>query len=109
GLPVGGDASRLRVTTPGYVAVMHEVDTGRFDTSRVSGIQALVIGGTTVIGRAVVHMLASLGAEVVTTASDDHELDALLMDSERFGFDHVTGLRADLATEQGRDRMFGFL
>lgn len=81
---------------------MPDLDTGRFDTSKINGTRGLVVGGTTEIGVAVVHMLASLGAEVVTTSPEQHTLDTVLSGSERFGFEHVTGLVVDISSSEGR-------
>jgi 3-hydroxy acid dehydrogenase / malonic semialdehyde reductase len=66
------------------------------------GKRVLVTGGTTGIGRAIVHLLGPEGARVLTFGRHQPELDSALRDAEG----DVHGLTADVATREGVAAVF---
>jgi len=71
--------------------------------SALRGEIALVTGGTSGIGLAMVERFAMEGAHVFVVARDRHRLDAL---AERLG-SGVTGLAGDIGDAEDLDRVFG--
>lgn len=70
----------------------------------LSGMTALVTGGTRGIGHAVVEELAELGAIVHTCSRNETELDERLREWASKGF-KVTGSVCDVSSREDRNRL----
>ncbi len=67
----------------------------------------LVTGGTTGIGRATAHLLASLGARVFITGRHQEQLEETLRDGKTIYPDAMlSGIASDLSSEEGIERVF---
>lgn len=75
------------------------------DSVSLAGQRVLVTGGTTGIGRATVHRLVGAGAQVLTFGRDRDALGQAIADAPE-GPGSVTGLTADIATQDGVDQVF---
>lgn len=77
---------------------------------QLQGQVALVTGGSAGIGRAVVHELLGLGADVLFVARDGDALgEAEAELAEAFPEREVRGLVADVADAAGRQRLFDWI
>jgi len=72
----------------------------------VKGKSILITGGTTGIGRATAVLLASMGANVMIVGTDPQHLDQALEDIKKNALGDVSGMLADLATEEGIQSVF---
>jgi NADP-dependent 3-hydroxy acid dehydrogenase YdfG len=73
----------------------------------IDGKSVIVTGGTTGIGRATAILLAGLGANVLVVGEDPaHLQDTINSVEDEHLKGSLTGLTADLATEDGIDRLF---
>jgi len=70
----------------------------------LKGKNIVVTGGSKGIGRACVEELCELGANVITCARDETELDICHDDWEKRDFD-IYSLVSDISTEEGRQRV----
>ena len=62
----------------------------------------VVTGGSKGIGLAIVKECSSLGANVLTCARSEKELDVVLETLKTQGFANIEGIVADVSTEEGR-------
>jgi len=72
----------------------------------IAGKSILVTGGTTGIGRATAILLAAQGANVLTFGTDQSHLDDALADIKKSAKGDVHGFIADVATEEGINKIF---
>jgi NADP-dependent 3-hydroxy acid dehydrogenase YdfG len=72
----------------------------------VKGKSILITGGTTGIGRSTALLLASMGANVMIVGTDQHHLEKALEDIKKTALGEVSGMLADLATEDGIQSVF---
>jgi NADP-dependent 3-hydroxy acid dehydrogenase YdfG len=73
---------------------------------KVGGKSILITGGTTGIGRATAVLLSKLGANVLIVGLDEEHLNAALDDVKQASKGNVYGILADLATEEGVQKVF---
>ena len=72
----------------------------------ISGKKVLVTGGTTGIGRAIVVVLASLGADVLFLGNKGQYLNDALADANKTAKGKVFGFVADVSQESEIERIF---
>jgi NADP-dependent 3-hydroxy acid dehydrogenase YdfG len=72
----------------------------------VQGKAILITGGTTGIGRATAILLARSGADVMIVGLDQQHLNEALKDIKETATGKVSGILADLATEEGIQQVF---
>lgn len=72
----------------------------------VAGKSVLITGGTTGIGRATALLLANQGADVLISGLDPQHMDDALQDIKKTAKGNVYGILADLATEEGIEKIF---
>ncbi|XP_057532515.1 tropinone reductase homolog At5g06060-like [Amaranthus tricolor] len=70
----------------------------------LTGMNALVTGGSKGIGQAIVEELAEQGVHVHTCARNQQDLDACLLDWKTKGF-HVTGSVCDVSSASEREKL----
>ncbi|KAF5470509.1 hypothetical protein F2P56_011015 [Juglans regia] len=100
--------TRLRPIRSQQPRLLSSRNSGPTDNPRwsLSGMTALVTGGTRGIGHAIVEELAGLGATVHTCCRNSSELDVCLREWDNLGFG-VTGSVCDVSVRVQREELMG--
>jgi NADP-dependent 3-hydroxy acid dehydrogenase YdfG len=78
-----------------------------FQTTDINGINVLITGGTTGIGRAIALLLLQQGANVIITGQDQSHMDDALQDFTQIESQGaISGVISDLATKDGILQLF---
>ncbi|KAG6629165.1 tropinone reductase homolog At5g06060-like [Carya illinoinensis] len=115
-IPQSSLHSKLRISQPTRVRpirsrqprLLSSRNSGPTDNPRwsLSGMTALVTGGTRGMGHAIVEELAGLGATVHTCCRNSSELDVCLREWDNLGFG-VTGSVCDVSVRVQREELVG--
>ncbi|CAE8633305.1 unnamed protein product, partial [Polarella glacialis] len=75
----------------------------------LQGFRAVVTGSTKGLGRACAEEMLRLGAEVVVTARNSAEVEAVCLELQACGAGRVHGLAADVSSREGREALVAFV